>query len=309
MVRGIHQPLNRWLLVFFFLLMAPGLLSVNLEFLRIVLVLPWSLLITVLGLNILLETFSIKYRWPLFAIILLLSAGMDFYHLAGPAKAAFAPENRYPPQSINLAEYRACPRLQNWAQTQGPGLVLTDLKADPMSRIFFVSCYPWDASANPAIDSKSALWAAFLGPTEDQPYLKRCFPQAETFPLSGENQPAAWTLYKVPLNNPGEELKFLDPYRLFQTQCSKILELSNGHSWQEPLQTLLDGYATLPQDPWWQTCYFERLLFTASWEKAFYPEDPLLSSSKLNQTLESSLQKAFPAARLAMKWKLWKDSE
>lgn|GEM_PF-4024507 len=39
----------------------------------------------------------------------------------------------------------------------------------------------------------------------------------------------------------------------------------------------------LTPDPFWQSFYFERLLFTASWEKAFYPEDSQLSSPNLRK--------------------------
>jgi hypothetical protein len=310
-LRGLKQPVNRWLAAFFFLGLAPGILSVNLEFYRIILLLPLVLVVSVFGARILVETASFRHRAVFSAGLLLLCSGLDFYHLAGPARQALAPERLYASRPKVLEEYQAYPILKNLATSQGPGIILAEAQPDSMNRTLSVCVYPFNAAANRDIPASRASWAAFLADESYRPFLEGRFPGVRIHELQPSSHESSLPgrsrtlLWVFPLSHPADTAALLDAYALFQDNDSRVLNLPNGRSWREGLRGLLEGYVRLPDDPLWQSFYFERLLFTASWEKAFYPDDPLLKSQELADTLETSLRRSYPAAHLLFKWEIW----
>ncbi|MGH7739584.1 MAG: hypothetical protein ACREL1_05505, partial [bacterium] len=58
------------------------------------------------------------------------------------------------------------------------------------------------------------------------------------------------------------------------------------------LQNLLKLYASVPDDPFLQSCFFEKLFFYYSFEKTFYPEDSQTNFKNFGGVLKKSFEKS-----------------
>ncbi len=144
--------------------LGPLLLGSMVECMRSVQMLPFLIWIVALGTASMIQNLKNRYRWPVLILFLLLSMGMDGWHLFGvfpPMVLDQGPDPRVGP-SNHLERYKAFQVLEGEAQEHGPGLIFSDFVSDIYDQSLLVSTYPFNALRNPNLSASQVSWAAVL---------------------------------------------------------------------------------------------------------------------------------------------------
>lgn len=152
----------QWGIFSFLLFLLPGLLTGNVEYFRIIQILPFLMLVVAIGWASLFGPMTAgKMRTGIFAAMLSLSLCLDLYHLFIVCPKAWAPQGgqSYPEQGIRFYQYgSAFKLLESTASQKGPGFILTNLVFPPDPSLVIAS-YPFNASLNPRLSENPAIGA------------------------------------------------------------------------------------------------------------------------------------------------------
>jgi len=175
--RSRRSPLLLGFAGAFVLLTLPGFVTRSPEMVRIALTFPAVLFIALLGLGILLPSVPSRRRFLVFGLIAFLSAGLDTYHLWGPARRQLVPTTINP----HAWQARVDQTLLEWKNKEGPGLIFTRFLGDTLNIYYnhqglFIASYPFNAMENPRLNPQTARWAALIVSHSQQKALKQSFP-------------------------------------------------------------------------------------------------------------------------------------
>ena len=259
------QAIPRFLAAAFALELLPGFLSHDIEIHRIVLALPVALAVSAIGLHTLVLGLEPRARAPVLAAFLALSSVLDLGR-CGLFRAPAANEQKSCYDVLGPLE-----------RQEGPGLVLTDMIPSCVDFSLAYCTYPFNAAWNPQWAGKPLKWAALFTEGQYAAPLSHRFPRAQwvKLPGPGEGVPSRHVLGLFPLD-PKTAPIFVSwsQYYLFNQQVNaRILDIPSSQDRREVLREWLAFYPSVPRDPFLQSCFFEKLLFNYSWEKAFHPED------------------------------------
>jgi hypothetical protein len=262
--RARKSPFSRWLMIAMALSFLPGLVARNFEIYRILLLFPLMLVPCVMGILALVTRLSGVKKLSLILGFLLLSSGLDLYHLWGPYHQAWGIPNSGWSAMKSVPLYRAYQVLDQNFRPQGPGAVLSDLFPYSTDETLTTATYPFNAAQNPSLSLASVQWVALLLDPDFKPFLSRRFPSARWFWLGILPPPhqGGIALCVIPLTNETrEELEaFIRADRAFQPVTSAVVDLPPRAS-QGPVLSLMEkAKPGFEEDPFLRACW---------WEKAF----------------------------------------
>ncbi len=165
------------------LFLLPGVVSNTVEIMRIVPILPLILVVVAAGIQALLSSIAKPARVWTLGILLMISSGLDLYHILGPYHA-WANPGLHSEGIKSTERFRAYQILQKASWEKGPGMVFGDFGVDVFDQSLLVSTYPFNAVRNPRIAPRQALWAAVLVPEVYLPYFSSHFSGAKVTSLS-----------------------------------------------------------------------------------------------------------------------------
>ena len=179
-----REPFAQALAAGLALFLLPGILSTNVQGLRIVPVMPLALCLVVLGFQRLAGWGNLPSRWALAGLVLAGSAALDFHRLLQPYEDPSKYEETFRKIDKNPALYRGYQWLQAKAAAEGPGLLFTDFTPE-RDQTLRGSTYPFNAAWKRELRPDHCRWAALLVERETAPLAEQLFPGGQWTGLGG----------------------------------------------------------------------------------------------------------------------------
>jgi hypothetical protein len=288
------SALNQWLLAAFFLTLAPALLTKSMEPFRMVpaiLIIP---LFCLLALRELLAFFKPHRAAILAGAMLLISFGLDFYHLAGPYQQICQTPTLWHPYLKSVESFNAYQILEKKTKTSGPGLVFSDFVPGFCDETLPIAVYGFNAAENPIVAVDKASWSAVVVNAGYKPFLAKRFPDGEAYFLSKEpTRPnGGFMLWMMPTTGRRETLEHWEEatksLKPFIDQC---LSYAAGESFKPVLDQLAAAYPHFKDDPFLESCFWEKMADNEL-------KVPAPDHSASIQAVQQGLKLGYPSAHL-----------
>ena len=287
---------NRWsgisisLIAAVALFLTPGVLSHDVESHRILLLLPVLLTVAAIGLQALFLTIPPVPRPYLLVLFLVISLVMDLTRADIPLNWNSASG------STRNERFFSYEILKPIADKLGPGLLFTEMIPNTKDFSLTYCTYSFNCALNPKLPIENAQWAAIFTENHYTPLLQRRFPQLQWFnlPTTDPHISSSHVLGWLPLTAKTRPV-FLQwiGFQRFQLQNDlKIIDSPSGKPLQESLKDFLDFYSLVPKDVFLQSCYFQRLVFLYSAEKAFNPQDTWTNWQRFSPVFHSAFNRS-----------------
>jgi 4-amino-4-deoxy-L-arabinose transferase-like glycosyltransferase len=251
-----------WILASLFLFLLPGILSMNVQMLRVAQVLPLVVGITALGLQRLLLGFSRPLRFWMFLGLMTASLGFDVSRFM---KAMPNPETSGPQvfqMGIAVQDWRAFQVLKQVEAQWGPGWVFTEFTSSWSDQTPFIAAYPFNAAENPNLPPSPVRWAAVFTDIHYQPFLAPRFPNAQWYALDRDLPGAPGLLMGVlPVNEKtiATLQRWRDAHRYFRQLSFDMLDISEPRTYSAASDLFQRRPPALGLDPFLEACYWEKL--------------------------------------------------
>lgn len=287
-----------------FLFLLPGFLSVGFEPLRILSVFPLLLVLAVRGIQALALALPPSRRIPWVALIVLASAGMDVLRFY-PPQQWFSPQSN-PAQVFKGEGRQVYGFLQPYFSKQDPGLLFSEMLPETTDPSLDYETYFMNAAWNPDCSPAGVRWAALLTDSHYAPFLGRRFSGSQWValpsPTSGKAGRRILGILPVTAENRSLFMEWRDFYGPLQEINMKILDLADGDPRSAILADLLALYPRVPNDPFLQSCFFEKLVFNYTWEKTFHPEDIWADWANFSAVFHASFARSYQDPALCEKF-------
>lgn len=295
-LKNIRNARYAWLTAAFFFFLLPGMLTQDMETYRILPVLGALIPLVALGTARLLVDFSPRKAAWVLLLLFLPSAGLDFYHLAGPYHRLWDSPQYWIHSVKSLNNYRASLILRKIAQEQGPGLVFQEFTPNNSDRTLALVTFPFDAVANWDLSFEETQWAAVLVNVHYQPFLKERFKGGKAYGLTKDLAPSdgGRMLWVFPLNDSNRPVirRWYEADRAlddFLDQSQQNIDYFWGKPSENILQALQKAYPAFHGDPFLESCFWEKISDTYIKDR-LYPE--------AIAALRQAVSKGYPAAHL-----------
>lgn len=247
-------PFSRWAGPLLVLFLLPGLLSQNLQCLRVIQAIPLVLGLSALGACRFLAAFPMRGRPALLGLLLLASLSWDATRLKATLE----------PLAAQNAQIRVVYGvLEKIARDRGPGMILTQFKVQnhPEENLE-AAVYPFNSVDNRRWDIHRAGWAALLLHPDEVPFLQGDFPETQWWkpPVVGTGDESLEIGFIPIVAREGPRFeKWVEANQWFQKGDLEFTNVSNSQSYQEAIQYWLRPPPFMAGDRFLQTCYWERL--------------------------------------------------
>jgi hypothetical protein len=289
------KNIARWIPLIFAVNLLPGLLTKDLDMFRVLPILPLVLLTALVGFQALVSGVPDRWRGKAAVLLIVLSGGLDLYHLCGPSDDFLRnPEYR------SIESWRAYQILQNESKNNGNGAVLSEFRLETIDQTLLVASQPLDASRNPRFAGTDPKWVGVLVNPHYRPFLQKRFPEGRWFLLSRDAGIAGNTLnlLVVPVLPRNKEVLFhwieMDK-KLHEVNYSVLMycNLKTGLLEHSRLEEVLRSMARIQRDlngdPFLESCFFEKV-------SVFFEMDHEPESAGM--AIENALRRGYPAANL-----------
>jgi hypothetical protein len=255
-----NEKMTVWIFAAFILLFLPGLLSSDyVEFNRVIQVMPLLLLVTVLGLQSLVQDLPVNQKWLLIPL-LLGSFLLDMNQLLIPAVNG-------PTWSLNFKKevpdenFYAYQILDEEFSKQGPGLIFTDFMPLTHGHTLHVTTYHFNASLNPKLNAVDAKWVGIMVNVHYREFLEKRFPGStwKTVTPSPPGQGGSVVgLIPVDQTNIQTFTRWNQVHQYFYQLNLRAENMYNDPKlYQYTLQHFSDGYPLVKGDPFLESCFGE----------------------------------------------------
>ncbi len=238
----------------------PAFFTKEISFFRIVTVLPFLILVAAAGLQLTAARVPSRFRTGFLILFLLVSAGVDFYHLAGPYQAACSnPVDHWASYSKSIERYRAYGLLKTIAEKDGKGLFLSQFDPFSFDKTLEVALGPYTYSLDEIHDARP-VWVGFLMNYNLKPWFEKKFPKSRIIPLSDDLQLAEGEMTLVVI--PVEELSapILESWVKADEALAPadwtLINLNIKSSRLEVLSQLGSAYPAFQGDPFLETVFW-----------------------------------------------------
>ena len=290
-LRDWRKPFCLWLMAGLFLFFLPGTLTHDVEPFRNLPLIPLLALVWALGLGRLLEPLPLGKRAPLLLALVLVFAGLDFYHLAVRYHGIWDQAAVWKGYAKPMERFRAFQVLDQIQREKGPGLVYSNFTPGLCDQTLSVADHAFNAAENPDLSWKDARWAALLVNAGYKPFLSRRFPGGKAYYLSGgldasDGGEMLWVLPVTPRDG--------ETFRRWQAANDAYVNFP-GRYYGILRDNLVQAHPAFQTDPFLESCYWEKLAdldFRVSLFKD--PEKPI-------GDLEQGVKKGYGAAHLYYK--------
>lgn len=257
LARFYRHALPRWIAFIFLILFTPMLLANIFNALRLAYLLPLFLIVIAVGISFLFKRTPSALRFPLFALLVFLSCGIDFLTLE---KTRLYVNRTYPTQKTE-EKVRAYQILENIHQESGPGLVFGDWDSDFWDVSLSVVTYPFNALVNQRIPVASASWAAIYSTSWLKPYLLEQWPHAHWYNLDWDKEPVFhnFDLAVVPISDFGSNLsRWIQAETAIQKADYLFVNSPRKYPRREVAHFFLGQYSLFQKDPLLQYIFCEK---------------------------------------------------
>jgi hypothetical protein len=297
-LRRLQSWAARFFCFSFVLLMAEGFMSMSVEVLRIVPVLPFLIFGATVGFQATVKTLPSR-RVILFTLIVLtVSFGVDLYRFVGPYWNVPNEPQKLTAVLKSPEKYRAYQILDEARKVWGPGLIFTDLIPSCDDESLAVITYPYNAAWNDALSFQTAQWAGIFTRKDYLPLLTKRFPAARWsyLPSAIAGEYSHYVLLIVPVDQKTREIftGWKDTYGFFMNLNVTIASDRNGKTDFTVLKGFADHYPSIPNDVFLQSCFLDRLISFYMIEKTFHPEDTRNQYSIYSSVVKTCLSKSYP---------------
>jgi hypothetical protein len=284
-------PLVKWLMISILLFLLPGLLSLNVNGLRIVQALPLLLVITAWGLEPMMER-SPRSKTAWLVVILLLTAVFDFSRLSWPYQDPVRLPERFLETGKSLERYRAFQHLEKIKNQAGPGIVLGEW--DPSAdRTLDVATYFWNAARNPGLSPEKAPWLGVVMEGYYSTFLARRFPEAQWKQLNGDpskGPPLELCVISVDSSNRETFLKWAKADAAFRSVNRAIDHVNDKDCLETFDRDMKRDYPLVKGDAFLESCFWEKVGTFYYYYGGHYPEHLL--------SIQRALERGCPAPHL-----------
>ncbi len=272
------NPKVQWAWAGGVLCLLPGLLSMNVEMYRVILVLPFLLMGAGWGILRILKDVPMDRRTLLLLGMVLVSVALDTVHLATPhfypLDSAKGPLLGTPPlKSMNT--YRAYLILKSESE-KGPGLFFNDFTAIPYDQSMDCGVYAFNVLENKKLPQGEARWASFLVNSCYEPFLQKTFPNGKWIWVDEGTGSAdgGEMLAVIPLDDSNRDLfaRWIKAYPAFRQLDWGWLELADFQKGENHLADFSRVKPLLQDDPFLLSIYWEKTAELLYRDKA-YPHD------------------------------------
>ncbi len=240
----------------------PGVLSANVEVMRILPLLPLAVVVAAVGWRRWLLAFPKRRRIMALVLSASFSAGLDLCHLGFPYHQWAVP-GAHSNDSKSPERYRAFQILDLVQAREGPGLILTEFVPNIFDQSLLISTYPFNAARNPALDPQKAHWAAVLADDSFRSYFARRFPRSQNYPLF-DGLPALegnLVLFLLPLDSQAAPVlqKWLEAHRQIQGLFGLMPYHIANPDYGPAVESLKSCRGSFQGDTFLESCYWEKL--------------------------------------------------
>jgi hypothetical protein len=255
-----NEKITIWILAAFFILFLPGLLSADyVEFNRVIQVMPILLLVTVLGLQRLIEVLPNNRKWILVPL-LLCSFLLDMNQFLKPAVDGPAWKLDFK-KEVPDENFYAYQILNNKFSEDGPGLIFADFMPLTHGHTLHVTTYHFNAALNPKLNAADAKWVGLMVNVHYQSFLEKRFPRSvwKTVTPNPPGQGGSVVgIISIDQKNIRTFIKWTKVHQYFYQ-----LNLQAENMYNDPklylsaLQHFSDGYPLVKGDPFLESCFGE----------------------------------------------------
>ncbi len=277
------------------LFILPGWLTMELEFFRLVLIIPLLLAVIMMGMSVLALKLSPSVRLGAILGILAISTGLDFYHLLGPyQQSCHSDYLTFNADTRSYERMKAYDILREKAQNKGPGLIFTSFESSSFNQTLTLATYPFNAAWNPRLSPTNSTWIGFLTNINYAPFLARRFPEIQWFQTIPENYRSQEILILGILDMNHPEIRailghWMEFERAMRPLVWETVNLGFGKSHQHILDSMARLQTLANSDPFLKSCLAEKIFFNA-----MVDSKPALGLEALRQALTMG----YPAAHL-----------
>ncbi|HTC20337.1 MAG TPA: glycosyltransferase family 39 protein, partial [bacterium] len=254
-----NLPLIRVLATASALFLLPGVLSTNVQGLRIVPLMPLALFLAAFGFQSLTKAWMPSNRFGLAVVLLFATAGLDGHRLFQPYLNPGEYDATFRKIDKNPALFHAYESLL--PRSRESGLVFTDFTPE-RDQTLRGATYPFNAAWNQSLVPGHSHWAAILALKSDVALLSQRFPKAVWTELGPGSQGVgdlALGIIQVTHENDVVLMEWAGvPFRYFQGLSSAMNEVKNRKTYDDAQ----DQFAHPPQevtgDPFLKACLERR---------------------------------------------------
>ena len=250
----------RWAAFGLLFFQLPGLVTLNVNTMRVVQAMPLLLLVAAVGLQFLLEGLPPAKKIFQLSLLLAVSGGLDAWHLELPHRNVKMDPGFLGRVGGSPGLFRSYVFLKDLAVQEGPGFIFTEFYPSRDESLAAMT-YPFNAAWNPGLASGEARWAAVLTQEGYLPFLARRFPASKWWTAGDGRLAAGWGILLIPVNpetspSLGRWVKARPVFRKLTDAVALMGDTSLGEVLDKRLardMPLLEG------DPFLESCFWERM--------------------------------------------------
>ncbi len=289
----MRQMRIAWCVFFAFIVFViPGFFSNGVEMMRVENLIPVLLVVLAFGARALMGSLKEKAGMGL-VILLLISAGLNFYHLAVPFANAAQPASFHFSETRSEESYNAYQVIRDKAKQAGPGLLFLDFLFCPLDQTLYLATFPYNAGMNPCLKETKPTWACFLTNINYVPFLKNQLPDTQWYVVNSKTDPwdGQLVLGVFTLNDANRFLtdKWLRAAPIFHELTENVYLLPVDETGASLIGPLTKGYPLIQGDRFLESVFWEEVYFNHCRDKDF---------SDAFRDLSMILHNGYPAAHI-----------
>jgi hypothetical protein len=276
----------RWLLGGIGWFLIPGFLSRDFECFRGLPLLPLLILVAALGLQGLLRRVPVRGHSGWALSLLLVSASLDVFHLAGPYHRLWGTPGPGWEGLKNVEYWKAHEILGQLEREKGEGLLLADFQLDIADQTLPLADYPLDAARHPQTTLDGKNWIAVIVDLHYQPFLKKRFPGGQWYALGSDYLQGGGIMLAVLPVTPADRAD-LDGWCAADRALHSVTfeTFQWGSKPGSILAVLSRTYPFMKGDPFLESVF---------WHKYLYVQKALGDTAACLDAIQKGLQRGYP---------------
>ncbi len=262
--KKITSPFTVWIGGALFIFLLPGLVSRDFEFFRASAAIPLLILVLAIGAKSVSSFLPGIKRIMAVWVIIVLSAGLDIYHLTGPYHQQWGVPNDNWPHFKSVEYWKACEILKQSGEIRGPGILLADFQTTLTDQTLTVAAYTWDAVRRENVSLQGKNWLAVIIDVHYKPFLQHRFPKGQWFWLGNQHMnQGGIMLALIPIDAIDQPIlqRWCEADVRLHSVTRAIMDHKPEQSQSAILEKLRTIYPFMKKDPFLESCFWEKVLY------------------------------------------------
>ncbi len=295
--RRSDRWLRKWSTIFFLFSLATGFLSHDVDVFRIVQILPLLIMGAAIGARAVFSRSTPRRAVLIGFVLLSCSASLDLYRLIQPYWNISNSPEKFEAVSKSMERYRAYRILETIHQKAGPGLLFMNWIPEYEDESLAVATYPFNAAWNPSVPGKDVQWAAVFTSAHYVPFLASRFRGLKWYFLpaqtSGNYSDHALAVIPITPEIRGQIESWRETNVFFVDLDTRMIRMHHGENKRPLLEDMIREYPKIPNDPFLQSFFLEKLIFCYWKEKVYNPSNSWNQYSNYSSLLKAGLPKSY----------------